>query len=133
MSEDAGISTLTTTDPQLLLALLYYHALSLNIPSMFKQHPHYAYLEISVPTSTAQENQSHVRNDIMLSESALSLSPFPEVQLLWPVRAAATHCIDIAMSDRVLEALTEVDKSGFAVARRYKDDLFRHWRKTGLR
>ena len=122
-----------TADPQLLLSLLYYHALSLNIPSMFKQHPHYAYMDISAPISTTQEIQSHVSNIVRLSESALRLGSFAEVQLLWPVRAAGTHCADITMSDRVLEILTQVDRSGFAIARRFKDDLFRHWRKTGLR
>ena len=133
MSEDAMICTLTTADPQLLLALLYYHALSLNIPSMFKQHPHYAYMEILAPTSTAQENQSHVSNIIMLSESALKLGTLAEMQLLWPVRAAGTHCVDIVTSDQVLEILAQVDRSGFAIARRYKADLCRHWRKNDLR
>ena len=133
MGADGMISTLTTDDAQLLLALLYYHALSLNIPSMFKQHPHYAYIEILAPTSTAQEKQSHVSNIIMLSESALKLGTFAAVQLLWPIRAAGTHCVDIATSEHVLEILAHVDRSGFAIAMRYKDDFFRYWRKTGLR
>ena len=120
-------------DPQLLLALLYYHALSLNVPWMFKQHPHYVYMELLAPTSTAQENQSHVSDIIVLSESALERGTFAAIQLLWPVRAAGTHCVDIAMSNRVLAVLSKVDRSGFAIARRYKDDLFKHWRKTGLR
>ena len=132
MSEDGMISTSTNDDAQLLLALLYYHVLSLNIPSMFKQHPHYAYIEILTPTSTAREKQSHVSNIIMLSESALKLGTFAAVQLLWPIRAAGTHCADIVMSDKVLEIIAHVDRSGFAIARRYRDDLIKHWSKTGL-
>ena len=133
MSDDGVIPTSTTDDAQLLLALLYYHALCLNIPSIFKQHPHYAYIEVLAPTSSAQEKERHVSNIIILSESALKLGIFAALQLLWPIRAAGTHCVDIETSDQVLEILAHVDRSGFAIARRYKGDLFRFWRKTGLR
>ena len=122
----------TISEPQTLLALIYYHTATMNVISNFSPHLHFPYLSISVPSLSLTQMQEHVNANLDLVAHALYRTALAGAMLLWPVRAAGVRSVTREQLVRVDLLLREIEKRGFVVARSFGRTLRQQWARKGL-
>ena len=118
-----------SNDDQMLLALIYYHAISILLSGIFDYFDHWDECGIQTPTITSLEVQENVQQIIAMITTALQCSNLAGPIFLFPLRVAGAR-VQERQSSTILWLLNEVSNRGFVVANTVSAELGERWSMT---
>ena len=113
-------------DDQMLLALIYYHSISIFLSGIFDYFNYWDECGIQTPTITQSEVQENVQQIIAMTTTAFEHSNLASVLFLFPLRVAGAR-VEKSQNSNILCLLNEISKRGFVVAGAVSADLGELW------
>jgi hypothetical protein len=118
-------------DSQSLLALIYYHAISIFLSGIFDYHSEFHH--IITPALSRGHIQNHVDNILMNSRKGLKTTNLGGILFFFPLRVAGARVAIKEEADAIVAMLDEISKRSFVVADSFVSDLKSLWLGKGLR
>lgn len=115
-----------SSDPQLLLALIYYHGISIFLSGIYDYRTFWtSYL---TPQLTEDEIQHHVQAILTMTEKALYGTNLAGILFFFPLRVAGARSGGNSVSQiRIITMLKAIQARNFVVADAFVDDLRSLW------
>lgn len=107
------------------LALIEFHALALFLCQTYSYYQ--CWSDLTIPSLTKDRAEFHVRAIIDLAGMIEAAPHVPGVLLLFALRTAGVHAIDVALMRMVTQQLDLIYREGFIVSERIKLDLQEFW------
>ncbi|CZT12324.1 uncharacterized protein RCO7_09046 [Rhynchosporium graminicola] len=117
------------TDSWSLLAMIYYHAISIYLTGLFDYRPQFN--AIPYPTLSRGTMQSHASSIISFTKLALTTTNLAGVLLVFPLRIAGARAVSQGQKREIMWMLNEISTRSFVVAEPFKIDLKNLWESEG--
>jgi len=118
-----------SNDDQMLLALIYYHAISIYLSGIFDYFSHWDEWSIPTPTIERSEIQENVQHILTMTTIALKQSNLAGILFLFPLRVAGAR-VDTTQNSNILWLLGRISQGGFVVANTIAAELGQLWSTT---
>lgn len=113
------------TDPWSLLAIIYYHAISIYLTGLFDYRPQFD--RTLYPNLSASTMQAHVCSIISQIQTALSTTNIAGALFVFALRVAGARAVGEEQRSAILQMLVEISTRSFVVAEAFKLDLEELW------
>lgn len=120
-----------STEPQQILATIYYHATSIYLSGIFDYRSQFN--GMNGPALTQSQVQSHVDGILTNTRLALLTTNLAGVLFFYPLRVAGARVTCEEEATTIVGMLKEVSERSFVVANAFIDDLNRLWEYKGIR
>ncbi|KAK0110175.1 hypothetical protein ONS95_002826 [Cadophora gregata] len=118
-------------DPWSLLAIIYYHAISIYLTGIFDYRPQFDM--IPYPSLSYSTIQAHVYSIISQTKLALSTTNLAGAFLVFALRVAGARAVNEEQRVDILQMLAEISTRSFVVADAFRMDLEYVWSETESR
>jgi hypothetical protein len=115
---------------QSLLALTYFHAISIYLSGIFDYR--HQFYQSNCPTLSQEVIQGHVDAIILCTQAALATTNLAGILLFVPLRIAGARVMKRGETEMIKVMLREVSKRGFVVADAFEDELREVWSEKGI-
>ncbi|KAF2501785.1 hypothetical protein BU16DRAFT_501132 [Lophium mytilinum] len=126
-------STPLQTNMELLIALIYYHALSIFLSGCFDYRLScFPAPPASLPILTRTQVERHLASILSLTELALNKTWLTGVAFLFPLRVAAARAWSAADQNEVVQRLRSVRSKGFSITNLFEEEVNCLWEEGGM-
>ncbi|KAF2814887.1 uncharacterized protein BDZ99DRAFT_485431 [Mytilinidion resinicola] len=116
------------TDLQLLISLIYYHAVSIFLSGIFDYRlSSFPVPPPSLPILTRAQVEHHLASILSLTELALDKTWLTGVAFLFPLRVAAARAWSVEDQNEVLQRLRSVRSKGFSITNLFEAEVTCLW------
>lgn len=134
--EASALAWPTTSDPkavdlQMMLARIYYHAISIYLSGTFDYFPYWDESHIQAPTLSSSQIQAHVTAILQMVAVALKETNLAGILFLFPLRVAGARARSLGQRFEIARMLREITSRGFVVADAFTIDLEELWVRNG--
>ena len=119
-------------DSQSILALTYFHAISIYLSGIYDYHFEFLTLNTETPTLAQDVIQTHVDAILLQSLAALTKTNIAGILLFFPLRVVGARVTTVQGAEAILDMLAEITRRGFIVADAFTADLQHLWSCNGI-
>jgi Fungal specific transcription factor domain len=112
-------------DPQLTIAHIYYHAISIFLSGIFDYRPYWSH--VPAPRLGLQAVEKTLGTLLPMIEAALKTSNLAGVLFLFPLRVAGARTRATPQKEQILKLLQSISRRNFVVADAFMGDLTTLW------
>ena len=127
----SATSNPTAIDPQMMLAMIYYHAISIYLSGTFDYFPYWDENHIQAPTLLSSLIEAHVTAILQMVAVALKETNLAGILSLFPLRVAGARARTLEHRFEIARMLGEITSRGFVVADAFTMDLEQLWVRKG--
>jgi len=125
-------SSTKMNDDQMILALIYYHAISIYLSGTFDYHTHWNDHHIPTPMLPPNEIQKHVTVILNMVNSTLEQTNLAGILFFFPLRVAGSRVQSVQQRSEISRMLRHISRRGFVVADAFTVDLEELWERKGI-
>lgn len=119
-------------DQQMIIALSYYHAISIYLSGIFDYHSHWTDRHISTPELSSLEIQAHVSAILDMVGKALTEGTLAAILFFFPLRVAGARATTLEQRHEISGLLHLISSKGFVVADAFVMDLDDLWDRNSF-
>jgi len=119
----------TTVDLQMMLAMIYYHAISIYLSGTFDYFPYWDQSGIPTPSISSSQIQAHVKAILGMVATALNETNLAGILFLFPLRVAGARAQSLEHRFEIARVLRIITRKGFVVADAFTMDLDELWER----
>jgi len=125
-------SSTKMNDDQMILALIYYHAISIYLSGTFDYHTHWNDHHIPTPMLPPNEIQKHVTVILNMVNSTLEQTNLAGILFFFPLQVAGSRVQSVQQRSGISRMLRHISRRGFVVADAFTVDLEELWERKGI-
>ena len=110
-----------------MLAVIYYHAISIYLSGTFDYFPYWDENHVQAPTLSSSQIQAHVAVILRMIANELKETNLASILFLFPLRVAGARARSAGQRLEIARMLGEITSRGFVVADAFTIDLEELW------